>query len=382
MKTAIINLITRTSLNRKTPSEIHSNKDAMIVKFVSEINTQGWELDLYISDAYKPIKDENLGIKICYLPTLFQKIFWPARLPFTPSLFWELKNNYDSVICSEAFQWSTIISVLAKLFSFKKKMKIVVWQEMAKHQKIFKRYPSLFFYKIILKYFLDYFISCYVPRSERARIFLMKQGIKAKKITPVISHGYDQDIFFTNSQVRKERYIFSPSRLVFSKGIDVLLKAFALVCQKIDDLDLIIQGEGPLHRECVELSRNLGVYEKVKFDIQRLNHNEMRERYQKAVITVISSRSDNVIFSDMESIACGTPVILSTGADSHANYCDGKGGTFFKSEDYKQLADIMIAMLKSPLEQKRLENEAIDKSCRYRNSYIANQFLDIIQKVT
>ncbi len=381
MKIAIINLITRTSLCRQKVVRIQSNKDAMIVKFVKEMRDQGVPLDLYVSDAYKPVNDEDLDFKIHYLPNRFPKIFWPSRIPFTPSLFKELRDSYDIVICSESFQWSTVIAVFAKIFSFKKKIKIVVWQELAKHQSVFRGWPSIFFHKVILRYFLDHFISGYVPRSQLAAKFLIQQGINAQKVTTPIPHGYDQAIFFNDPYVKKERYLFSPSRLVSSKGVDILLHAFALVCQRVDNLELIIQGEGPMQEEYAALSRHLKINERVHFDSHRLTHDEMRKRYQKALVTVVSSRADNVIFSDMESMACGTPVILSTGIDSHENYQDGVGGRYFKNEDYQQLADILFNIVNDESLRKQMEEGALKKSFLYKNSYISKQFINMLQTI-
>lgn len=381
MKIAVINLITRTSLYRHKVPPVQSNRDAMIVKFVTELKSQGADVDLYISDAYKPLNDEALDIKINYLPTCLKWIFWPTRLPFTPSLFRELKNRYDIVICSEAFQWSAVIAVFAGIFSREKKMKIIVWQELGIHQKLLMGWPSRFYHKVILKFFLDRFIACYVPRSRQAGKFLMEQGISVQKISSPIPHGYDQNVFFNDPAVKKEMYIFSPARLVHAKGIDVLLKAFDLVRKKTGHLELLIQGEGPLLEEYKALSQDLRLNGQVRFETDRLNHHQMRERYQKALITVISSRADNVIFSDMESIACGTPVILSTGVDSHTNYLDGTGGRYFQNEDYLQLAARITEIIKNPGLRWQMQKEALQKSDQFKNSTIAKQFLELIQTI-
>lgn len=381
MKIAVVNLITKTPLARRSSPEVKSNKDAMIVKFSQELQHHGMDIDLYISDSYRPPVAEDLGICVKYLPTIFKPVFWPSFIPCTPSLFKELRNNYDFVICSEVFQWSTVFAVLSRIFSRQKKPAIVIWQEMSKHQKMLKEMPSRFFHRIVLRYFLDRHIALYVPRSDPARAFLMRQGIGSAKIAFPIPHGIDQSVFFYDPAVKKENYIFSPSRLVFSKGIDVLLKAFSRAQEKLRSVHLIIQGEGPELERYRKLAETLRIGDKVIFCTDRLPHEEMRARYQKALVTVISSRSDLFIFSIMESMACGTPVFVSTGVDSHALFLDHRGGMVFKNEDYEQLSDLLIKYMNDSALRIRMEKEAVEEAKLYSNHRLAGIFVTLLVSI-
>jgi 1,2-diacylglycerol 3-alpha-glucosyltransferase len=276
MKIAIINLSTRTPLVRSKVPKIKSNRDNIIVKFAEALQKEGIDLDLFVSDAYKPIVMETLEVKVIYVKTLWKSIFWPSRLPFVPTLFSELRNKYDIVVCIETFQWSTILAVLAKLFSSKKQMKIIIWQELSRHQQLLKSLPSLLFYKVILKVFLDKYISTYIPRSIASKKFLLKQKINRNKIASPISHGFDPNIFFFDPKIKKENYIFSPSILIDVKGIDVLLNAFAIAQRVLDNIKLLIQGAGPKLEEYKALSKRLKIDKRVEFYTKRIDHNEMR----------------------------------------------------------------------------------------------------------
>ncbi len=376
-KVALINLITRTPLTRHSIPRIRSNQEAMIVKVASELKRTGLDIDLYVSDAYEPEIKENLEVRIFYLPTLLKSIFWPTCLPFTPQLGRRLINNYDIVVCSEAFQLSTVLAVMAKIVS-KKKMKLFVWQEMARHQRLFNQWFSIVFYKLILKYLLDQHISYYIPRSELAAQFLMKQGISSNKITSVIPNGIDSTVFFPDTSLQKQNYIFYPCRLVHSKGVDILLRAFAIVYKKIPGLHLRIQGDGPDLEKYQQMAARLEIDKVVKFDIQRRNHDEMRCLYQQALLTVISSRADLVLFSAMESIACATPVIISSGVDFHENFLDSKGGLVFENENHVDLAQKIVAVLSDMPSRQRMEEEAALKSQAFTNSTISRKMMAVI----
>lgn len=378
MKVAVINLITRTPLVHNEVPQVKSNRDNIIVKFAKALRKQGIDLDLFVSDAYKPIVKETLDVKVIYVRTLWKFIFWPSRLPFVPALFAKLRNKYDIVVCTEAFQWGTVFAVLSKLFSFKRKTKVIVWQETSRHQQLFKKLPSLIFHKLILKFFLDKHIAKYIPWSEPSKQFLIKQGIKKNKITCSISHGFDQNVFFYDSNIEKDNYIFSPSRLIDFKGVDILLKAFAIVKEKLNNIKLLIQGEGPNLEEYKALSSRLKINKKVKFDIVRIDHNEMRIRYNKALVTIIATKRELCNISVLESIACGTPVIVSTGADNHIAFLDGRGGMVFNSGDYNELANAIVKIIKDDTYRNSMGKWALEKSKLYSHDYLCKFFVDII----
>lgn len=378
---ALVNLITQTALTRTQAPLVKSNKDAMIVSFATALNKQGVATDLFISDAYKPENSEDIGVNVYYLPTKWKWLFWPSSIPFTPGLIRMLKDRYDVVVCSELFQIATVLAVIAKIIG-KKKMKIVVWQEMARHQRIMGQFMSRVYHSVVVKYFMDRHIDLYIPRGELAKQFLLSQGINEGKISNVIPHGIDTAKFYNDPGVKKERYIFSPSRLVYSKGVDVLLRAFEIVLKEIPDVRLIIQGDGPQLSEYKQLAKEAGIDKQVIFSTERISHNEMREKYQKALFTVIASRKDNIIFSDLESMACGTPVIISTGADSHVDHLDGKGSLVFTSENYEELSKQLIRVIKDEAFRNNMEGMAIQKSELYFNNELGKMFIDTIYKQT
>ncbi len=372
MKIAVVDPITRTPLSYFKIPRIKTNDGIMIFKLAEFLAGRGHEVDLFISDAYQPQEPDRVapGVRCIYLPTRLKRIFLPSLLPFLPGLFTALKKgDYDSVVSAEAFQFTTFLAALAKCFS-RKKFRLLVWQELARHQRFCKELPSRFFYAVILKGMIEGQIDLYVPRGALARKFLLDLGLPPAKVTAPIPHGIDRAVFFPDKDVVRGNYIFSPSRLVQAKGIDILLQAFAMVHQERGDLRLVIQGEGLLLAEYQGLARGLGVGSHVVFDTARIPHAQMRERYQHALLSVFSSRNDLMFFSVMESVACGTPVILSTGADIHFDFMDNKGGRVFPSGDPASLAQVILSLLKDKDLLRRTVEESIVKSREYFNDTV------------
>ncbi|MGZ5017288.1 MAG: glycosyltransferase family 4 protein [Methylobacter sp.] len=376
MKIAVVNLITRTPTKHKVPP-IDSNKDAMIVKLALEMQALGHEVVLYVSDLYKPIHNEDLGLEVVYLKTHLQRL---PEIPFVPSLIGQLRNNYDIVLTSEAFQWATIFAVLARLFSWKNKPKIFVWQELAIHQRTLWRLPSIFFHQFLLKFILDWMISYYIPRGIRAKRFLVQQGLKDKKIGSCIPHGVDSNVFFHQASNSTRKYILSPARLVEEKGIDVLLRAIRIIRNEGLDIDLIIQGDGPSKEIYEKMAIEMEIDKFVFFNQVKVNHEEMRKLYSGALITVVASRRDNLLLSVMESLACGTPVIVSDAADNAEEISEYGGGFVFPCDNHLILAKQVMDILMTEGVSAELKEGVIYAAERYKNSNIAAKLISEFQK--
>ena len=370
MKIAIVNLITRTPTHHKVPT-IDSNQDAMIVKLALEMQALGHEVVLYISDLYQPINVEDLGVEVVYLKTYLKRM---PEIPFVPSLIWQLRNRFDVVLTSETFQWATIFAVIARLVSFKLKPKIFIWHEIAVHQRAFKQIPSKIFHQVVLKYFLDWQITRYIPRGQRAKKFLIEQGISNVKLSFPISHGVDQHIFYRERTPTSRHYIFSPSRLVEDKGIATILKAFQTLRDAGVDVDLVIQGDGPQYDVYQELAIKLQIDQYVFFNRTRVNHDEMRKLYSNAQLVVIASKQDFMLFSVMESLACQTPVIISDGIDISEEISMQGGGLVFECGNDNMLFQSMNAFWqKSELTNKLMVNSQQEK--KYINQTVVRELV-------
>ena len=371
MKIALINPITRTPTNHVVP-EIVSNSDAMVVKLAIEFKAQGHEVVLYVSDLYEPKSHEDLGIKIVYLKTFMRGL---PEIPFIPELVAQLRNRYDVVIASEAFQWTTIFAVIARLTSWRLKPRIYVWQELSVHQRMLKRLPSRIFHKIVLRFLLDWQIFKYIPRGLRAKKFLMSQGIGIDRFVESIPHGVDQQVFFHEPGELSRQYVLTPARLVKDKGIDTLLRAFKNVREAGINVNLVIQGDGPDAASYELLSSELGLNDVVQFNKNRVPHDVMRKLYSNASLTVIASRRDFMLFSVMESLACKTPVLISDAIDIAEEVREYGGGEVFACDDHEMLSSRMIEFFNNHDAALAMKEGAARVSERYTNRTVAQKFI-------
>lgn len=370
MKIAIVNPITRTPTNHVVP-RITSNRDAMIVKLANELMAAGHEVDLYVSDLYRPVVEEDLGVPVTYLRTYVRGL---PEIPFTPFLIARLRNKYDVVLTSEAFQWATLFAVLARWLSFGRKPRIYVWQELSVHQRMLRSLPSRIFHRMVLPVFTPG-IHGFIPRGERAARFLLMQGVKKDKLLASVSHGVDQTRFFHAESAGRRTYFLSPSRLVEEKGIASLLGALARLKAQGVIAHLIIVGDGPDAGRFLEMAASLGVSDQTRFVRERIDHAAMRDLYANAIATIVASRRDFMLFSIMESLVCGTPVIVSEAVDISVNVGQSGGGMVVPVDDEQALASAMLEMVRDESCRAKLAAQAAELGKTFTNAQVARSLI-------
>lgn len=146
-------------------------------------------------------------------------------------------------------------------------------------------------------------------------------GYPAQK-TVTVHNGVDLAFYATvdpqAGEVRKELGI-SPDevvlvcacQLVREKGVDVLLRAVALIQNDVPALKCVIVGEGPSRKECEALSAELGLASRVSFVGFK---NEVRPYFQAGDFFVLPSSPtwvECLPLAVLEAMACGLPCIAS-----------------------------------------------------------------------
>jgi glycosyltransferase involved in cell wall biosynthesis len=92
-------------------------------------------------------------------------------------------------------------------------------------------------------------------------------------------------------------------------NIDILIKAFAQLLPKHQNLKLLIIGDGNEKNSLIDLCAKLGIKEKVKFT-GRIPFNEISNYYNMIDILVNISEYESFGVSVVEAMACGKPVIV------------------------------------------------------------------------
>lgn len=162
--------------------------------------------------------------------------------------------------------------------------------------------------------------------------------------------------------------ILYPGSLNHHQGVDVAIRAFALVRQQMPDAEFHIYGRGQALEELIRLAHDCLLDDSVKF-MESVDIGQIAAVMATASVGVVPKRSDgfgNEAFSTkiLEFMACGVPVIVSrTRIDQH--YFNERLVNFFQPADAADLAHVLLKAYRNPADQIERIRAAQDFSERY-----------------
>jgi glycosyltransferase involved in cell wall biosynthesis len=184
--------------------------------------------------------------------------------------------------------------------------------------------------------------------TERARDALLLEGVPADRVE-VSPPGIDLERFAA-AEARDGGYVLSAGRLVWEKGHQDVLRAFAALRLGIGgasrrDLRLLIVGDGPEGGRLRKYAEELGVAGEVEFHAT-VPYDEMPALYAGAQALVLASLPTNGWEEQfgmvlIEAMAAGTPVVAS--ASGAIPEVLGGAGTLIEAGDWRGLARVLAA---------------------------------------
>ena len=292
MKVLLINCILSTA-EKGVIKRKESISDCMISTFARGFIELGHEVTLLASQEFMPTRqDEQLPFEVVYFPSRFKRLFKPSLLPWPKEMRAWLKQHsaeYDLVIASETFQISSLIAAGVC------KSKLLIWQEMDRHQRLLFKLPSKFWHNVIVPTFMrDVTI---VPRSEPAKRFMSRYSRHVSDV--IVDHGTDAHTLYPSDHV--ENAFIVVSQLVKRKSVDSITTKFRL--------DII--GDGDQMQELKQLASKLGIEKNVVFH-GFLSHERLAEPLRHARALLVDTSNDLNMVTIAEAITSGTPVVTNT----------------------------------------------------------------------
>ncbi|MDO8969144.1 MAG: glycosyltransferase, partial [Saprospiraceae bacterium] len=132
-------------------------------------------------------------------------------------------------------------------------------------------------------------------------------GIPGSKVC-VIPNGVDLTKFKPSPLITRENIILFVGSLIKRKGVDILLKAFAIMANDLTDYRLVLIGEGDL-RESLELAVHHQKLENQVIFVGPQSQTEVKKWMQHAKVFVLPSIEEGQGVVLLEALACGTPCV-------------------------------------------------------------------------
>ena len=164
----------------------------------------------------------------------------------------------------------------------------------------------------------------------------------------VVPNGVDLGKF-TNMESRisnAEKKIITVSRLVPKNGVDILVRAAAVLKNHISHFVFRIQivGSGPEEDKLKNLAKDLGIENQVEF-VGNISQEKLPSYLFQADVFARPSRSEGLGTSFLEAMAAGLPVVATNVGGIPDFLTDRKTGLFCQSEDPQDLADKLAILM-------------------------------------
>jgi glycosyltransferase involved in cell wall biosynthesis len=193
--------------------------------------------------------------------------------------------------------------------------------------------------------------TLFIAVSEFLRSRLIQSGFPPDR-TIVHYNGVDLTAFSPAEHDSNDPTLLSVGRLVEKKGIEYLIKAFALVAAELPEARLEIAGEGPLRRSLERLTADSGLSARITFH-GSLSHRAVASLMQNASIicqpsvTAANGDSEGLPTVVLEAAATAKPLVGTRHSGIPEIIVDGKTGFLVAEREVEALADRLLSLLRN-----------------------------------
>ncbi len=229
---------------------------------------------------------------------------------------------------------------------------------------------------------------------EQKKIMCEKYGISAGKIaiiTPGFSSGKYRRIDKSSlSEVIKKynlpaRFVFTVGRITAYKGYDLLIKAFKYVSQEMPEVKLVLAigshepTEIEKRNELSRLAEGLGLANHTRFYAYV---EELEAFYNAAEVMVMPSTYEPFGMVAIESMACGTPAVVTDRGGLRDFLVDGQDALIVDPLDIQALAEAILKLLKDKGLYDEISRKGYEKAhSMFTWEMIAKSTLNIIEQL-
>ena len=393
-------------------SKPFSGGQGIYVKYLSKaLHDLGHEVDVFSGPPYP---DLDPKIKLVKIPSL--------GLYEKKSKFYDV-NPMKLLNPINLFEWLSVNSGgFPEPYTFGKRIKKILKQNLNEYDVIHDNqslaYELLFFQKkkplvttihhpisLDLAYQLqstnDIFLKLLMRRWHS---FLVMQKFVAKRLKKIVvpsnssmddikdefrvdknkmervMNGIDLNVFYPDSKIQKIPFklVTVASADVPLKGLDYLLKALSDLAEVYSDISLSIIGEQKKGGHTERLIKKLNLEKRVNF-FSNLTQEDLRKTYCEAELAIIPSLYEGFGFAAIEAMACGVPLISSSGGALPEVIKDT--GIIIPPKNVKEIYNSVDFLLSSPKSAKELAEKGLQRAnSKFSWTAIAKQLEKVYYK--
>lgn len=206
-------------------------------------------------------------------------------------------------------------------------------------------------------------------------------GISTKSV--VVGNGINLSEFvnissYNSSRIGSEpseRYILGLGRLVFKKGFNILLEAWAKLPADFP-YKLIIAGDGEERLALAKLTKSLNLTNKVTF-LGAVTHETSLQLFKGAKLYVLPSLLEPFGIVLLEAMASGCPILASNTGGVPDLVKEDETGALFRTGDADELARKLVDLVSDEAKMVRLTENALNFVKYFSWDTVATKYLDI-----
>jgi glycosyltransferase involved in cell wall biosynthesis len=194
----------------------------------------------------------------------------------------------------------------------------------------------------------------------------------------VVNYGVDHRTYYPRPELaRAQNTVLYIGEVSCSKGVDVLIRAFAEVKQRVPRAELVIGGKSSKDQPMLEeLARSLGVAD-ISFK-GFVPEEELAKYYCTATVMVFPSRYGFGL-SVLEAMACGTPVVAAAALDA-PEFAEGTG-ILVPPDDPPALAARIVSILTDQAVRADFTAKGLEKARQYSWTNLAAGTRQVYERV-
>lgn len=201
--------------------------------------------------------------------------------------------------------------------------------------------------------------SRFVVISRSTKADLVARGIRGDRIDVVVC-GLDHATYRVIGGVERfeEPTIVHFGRVRKYKSIDVVLKAFALVREKLPRCRLVIIGEGPERKNLERLAGDMRLGASIEF-LGAISTPELVGYLNRCHLFVNASPKEGWGLTVIEANACGVPVVASRRPGLQDSVKDGETGCLVEYGDVRGFAERSLELLSDGEKWRAMSEKAV-----------------------
>ena len=268
-------------------------------------------------------------------------------------------SNYDIFITSTPKASASILGI--KIAKFRKR-KVIVWEESWCYPtKMLKSKVTFFLLHPVFNIPNAFFITSTktlelnqeIKRRDPSQLFLAPQcSLDYSKFNTI-------PIDLNNAQGKK--IILYLSRIIYLKGLDVLIRAYSVIKKKDKDTLLLIVGDGDFKEECESLALSLNLKDCLFYGSVAENNYELKASlYQLCDVFVlpsrfVKSRSEGWGIVVNEAMSMSKPVVVTDAVGCSDDMVQhGGNGYVVKYSSVKEITEAILKVLRNENKRKKM----------------------------